>query len=102
MQDRYAQIKSRILELAKADEGIKAIVAIGSSTRSEVKADEYSDLDLIIATEDTEKWLYGDIPEQLGDMRISFVEPTLGGGKERRLWMIPKEAVIEYVRKNKK
>ncbi len=85
MQDRYAQIKLRILELAKADEGIKAVVAIGSSTRSEVKADEYSDLDLIIATEDTEKWLYGDIPEQLGDMKISFVEPTLGGGKERRV-----------------
>ncbi len=85
MQDRYAEIKSRILELANADEGIKAVVAIGSSTRSEVKADEYSDLDLIIAAEDTEKWLYGDIPERLGDMKISFVEPTLGGGKERRV-----------------
>ena len=85
MQDRYAQIKSRILELASADDGIKAVVAIGSSTRSEVKADEYSDLDLIIAAEDTEKWLYGDIPEQLGDVKISFVEPTLGGGMERRV-----------------
>ncbi len=85
MQDRYAEIKARILELANSDEGIKAVIAIGSSTRSEVKADEYSDLDLIIAAEDTEKWLYGDIPEQLGDMRISFVEPTLGGGKERRV-----------------
>lgn len=85
MQDRYAQIKSRILELAGADDGIKAVVAIGSSTRSEVKADEYSDLDLIIAAMDTEKWLYGDIPQQLGDMKISFVEPTLGGGMERRV-----------------
>lgn len=85
MQDRYAEIKARILELAGADEGIKAVIAIGSSTRSEVKADEYSDLDLIIAAEDTDKWLYGNIPEQLGDMKISFVEPTLGGGKERRV-----------------
>lgn len=85
MQDRYAQIRSKILELATSDDGIKAVVAIGSSTRSEVKADEYSDLDLIIAAEDTEKWLYGDIPERLGDMKISFVEPTLGGGKERRV-----------------
>ncbi|MBQ8171482.1 MAG: aminoglycoside 6-adenylyltransferase [Oscillospiraceae bacterium] len=85
MQDRYAQIRSRILELAEADEGIKAVVAIGSSTRSEVKADEYSDLDLIIAAEDTEKWLYGDIPGRLGDVKISFVDPTLGGGKERRV-----------------
>ncbi len=85
MQDRYEQIKSRIIELADADEGIKAVVVIGSSTRSEVKADEYSDLDLIIAAEDTEKWLYDDIPKQLGEMKISFVEPTLGGGKERRV-----------------
>lgn len=85
MQDRYAQIKAGIQELARADEGIKAVVAIGSSTRSEVRADEYSDLDLIIAAEDTEKWLYGDIPEKLGDMKISFVEPTLGGGRERRV-----------------
>ncbi len=85
MQDRYAQIKSRLLELANADDGIRAVVAIGSSTRSEFKADEYSDLDLIIAADDTDKWLYGNIPELLGDVRISFVEPTLGGGKERRV-----------------
>lgn len=85
MQDRYAEIKSRILELANADDGIKAVVAIGSSTRSDVKADEYSDLDLMIAAEDTENWLYGSIPAQLGDVKISFVEPTLGGGMERRV-----------------
>lgn len=85
MHDRYAQIKERILEIANADAGIMAIVAIGSSTRSELKADEYSDLDLIIAAENTDKWLYGSIPEKLGEMKISFVEPTLGGGMERRV-----------------
>ncbi len=85
MQDRYSAIKNRILEIANSDNGIKAIVAIGSSTRSEVKADEYSDLDLLIAVDDTESWLYGDIPRQLGDVRISFVEPSLGGATERRV-----------------
>lgn len=83
--DRYTTIKNNLLELAKNDDNIKAIVAIGSSTRNSVKADEYSDLDIIIATEDTYSWLYGDMPEKLGDIKISFVEPTLGDGKERRV-----------------
>ena len=83
--DRYVKIKSKVLDIAKADQSIRAIVAIGSSVRSEAKADAYSDLDLIIAAEDTEKWLYGTLPDELGNVKISFVEPTLGGGKERRI-----------------
>ncbi len=85
MQDRYLAIKNRILDIANADKGIKAIIAIGSSTRSEVKADEYSDLDLLIAADDPESWLYGNMPEQLGDLKISFIEPSLGGAAERRV-----------------
>lgn len=85
MIDRYTDIKNRILDIANADKGIKAIIAIGSSTRSAVKADEYSDLDLLIAADDVESWLYGNIPEQLGDVKISFVEDSLGGAKERRV-----------------
>ena len=85
MIDRYSDIKRNILDIANADQNIKAIVAIGSSTRSEVKADEYSDLDLLIATDDTENWLYGNIPETLGNVQISFIEDSLGGAKERRI-----------------
>ena len=83
--DRFKNIKEKLLALAKEDEDIKAIVLIGSSTRDTVKADEYSDLDVVIATEKPEGWLYGDCPEKLGGVKISFVEPTLGGGKERRM-----------------
>ena len=83
--DRFKNIKEKLLALAKEDEDIKAIVLIGSSTRNTVKADEYSDLDVVIATEKPEGWLYGDYPEKLGNVKISFVEPTLGGGKERRM-----------------
>lgn len=85
IMERYTTIKNNLLELAKKEDNIKAIVAIGSSTRKNVKADEYSDLDMFIITEDTYSWLYGDKLEQLGDIKISFVEPTLGGGKERRV-----------------
>lgn len=83
--DRFMNIKEKLLALAKEDEDIKAIVLIGSSTRDTVKADEYSDLDVMIATEKPAGWLYGDYPEKLGNVKISFVEPTLGGGKERRM-----------------
>lgn len=83
--DRYAIIKDKILNIANTDKSVYAVVVIGSSTRSELKADDYSDLDLIIATDDTEKWLYGNVPEKIGNAKISFVELTLGGGKERRI-----------------
>ena len=82
--DKYFQIKSKILESANSDDDIKAIVAIGSSTRSEVKADEYSDLDIFIVTTNTEPWFSGEYPKKFGDVKISFIEDTLGGGKERR------------------
>ena len=82
--DKYFQIKSNILKYAESDDDIKAIVAIGSSTRSDVKADEYSDLDLFIVTANTEPWFSGEYPKKFGNVNISFIENTLGGGKERR------------------
>ena len=42
----------------------------------------------MIATEKLEGWLYGDRPERLGRVKISFVEPALGGGKERRMLFV--------------
>lgn len=82
--DKYESIKKCILEYAREEEDDKAIVAIGSFTREDAKADEYSDLDLIIVTEKPEKWFLGECLEKFGNVSISFVEPTLGGGKERR------------------
>lgn len=84
MEDRYASIKSNLMELARSDDSIKAVIAIGSTTRKDIVADEFSDLDLFIITDNTESWLRGNNPEKLGNVRISFVEPTLGGGEERR------------------
>ena len=83
--DRYADIKKRLIEIAESDDDMTAVIAIGSSVRKYSAADEYSDIDLVIAVKDTEKWLYGDMPSKLGEVMISFVEPTLGGGMERRV-----------------
>ena len=82
--DKYYQIKNKILESAESDDDIKAIIAIGSTTRSDVKADEYSDLDIFIVTANTEPWFSGEYPKRFGNVSISFIEDTLGGGKERR------------------
>ena len=83
--DRFGEIRARLVEMAQQDGQLLAVIAIGSTTRAHVPADEFSDLDVIIATREPEAWLYGDRPCRLGEMRISFVEPTLGGGFERRM-----------------
>ena len=82
--DRYADIKSKLCELAASDSSLRAASAIGSSARENLPADEFSDLDLIIVSETPEKWYSGEYPALLGEVSVSFIEPTLGGGKERR------------------
>ena len=82
--DRYEDIRKKIVEYAESHDEIRAVIAIGSSTRSETPADEYSDLDLIIITKDPNPWFSGEISPLFGNVRISFIEPTLGGGRERR------------------
>ena len=82
--DRFAEIKQTIQGYAAKDEDIRAVVAIGSSTRTTVKADEFSDLDLFIVTTDPDRWYSGEYPAKIGNVSIAFIEPTLGGGKEYR------------------
>lgn len=81
---RYDEIISRLLKTAQDSDDVYAAVTIGSSTRKTVKADEYSDLDVILVTSEPESWLYGGKPDTLGKILINFTEPTLGGGTERR------------------
>lgn len=82
--DRFSEIKRRLIECAQKDNDIRAIIAIGSSTRDVARADEYSDLDLFIVTESVDEWYSGEYPRRLGEVSITFIEPTLGGGRERR------------------
>lgn len=84
MADRYKEIKENICRYSEVDSAIKTVIAIGSSTRESVKADEYSDLDLIIVTDSPTSWYSGEYPMQLGEISIGFLEPTLGNGKEYR------------------
>lgn len=70
--DKYADIRKNILKYADHDADIKAVIAIGSTTRTDVIADEFSDLDLIIATDDLKEWFTGEYTERLGNVSISI------------------------------
>lgn len=84
--ERYKEIINRILELCAAREEIRAIIVIGSQARKNKKADEYSDLDLIVVCDVPEKLLYKDEwLNHLGKREYSFVEDTIANQKERRV-----------------
>lgn len=79
----YEILKRKMIDAAKSS-NVKLLMIIGSYARKTDSADNYSDIDFIIVTDEPDGWLYGEIPKKLGDMKISFIEPTLGGGVERR------------------
>lgn len=84
--DRYYEIKQKLLALCETEQEIKAVVLIGSQARDYCKADEYSDVDLVIACSHPEKLLYEDtLIRKLGMPVYSFVEDTIAGEKERRI-----------------
>ena len=83
--DKYFDIRQRLVYLSSQNCGLCAIIAIGSSVRTCVPGDELSDLDLIIVCENPDDWISGDLPAQLGTVKLSFAEPTFAGGMERRI-----------------
>lgn len=84
--DRYYEIKQKLLTLCETEQKIKAVILIGSQARDYRKADEYSDIDLIIACSHPEKLLCEDtLIRKLGKPVYSFVEDTIAGEKERRI-----------------
>lgn len=85
IMDRYFEIKQRLWNLAETNDGLLAVVAFGSSAREYAGKDAYSDLDLILVCRDPGDWLYGNLPETLGEIKLSFVEPTFADGMERRI-----------------
>lgn len=83
---RFDGIIEKLTKLGWSVDGVWAVMIIGSQTRSDCPADEWSDLDVVLCVDDVQKYLFGDgWVRELGDFCISFVEDTLGGGKERRV-----------------
>ncbi len=83
---RYDGIIHRLTEWGKQEDRLRAALIIGSQAREDYPADEYSDLDIVMAVDDTDYFLCSDQwLEQIGNFHISFVEATVDGGKERRV-----------------
>lgn len=82
---RYAEIKERLLNRARRDEAVQAVIAFGSSARTSAPADCFSDLDLMVVTAVPARWLSEDVPQTFGPISMAFSEPTFAGGKEWRL-----------------
>lgn len=82
----YEQIIERFVAWAQPRLDIRVVIVIGSRARLDHPADEWSDLDIVMFVTDPEPYLtQTDWLDNMGDIRITFVEPTTGGEKERRV-----------------
>ncbi len=85
--DEYQSILTRLIELGKSTDQIKAGIIIGSRARTDHPADEYSDMDIILLVDDIEFFIQSDEwLNRLGKFHISFSENTIANGKERRVF----------------
>jgi aminoglycoside 6-adenylyltransferase len=87
MNSRYEGIINNLIKYGEASELIKAEVLIGSQSRQDKWADEYSDIDVILFVSDIDFFINSDEwLNFLGKYYISFVEETISGGMERRVF----------------
>lgn len=76
--NRYNELMKRLLAVCEAQPEIKAIIIVGSQAREISKADEYSDLDLIIACSDPKILLYeNNIINKLVSLYIRLLKIVL-------------------------
>ncbi|MFT5875530.1 MAG: aminoglycoside 6-adenylyltransferase [Clostridium sp.] len=87
MNSRYGDIINNLIKYGETSELIKAEVLIGSQSSQSNCADEYSDIDVILFVSDIDFFINSDEwINFLGRFYISFVEKTVSGGMERRVF----------------
>jgi len=84
---RYGSIVEKFREWADRDSGVRAALIVGSQARTDLPADEWSDLDIAIIHDDPARlidstgWF-----QPFGTVVLSMVERTaVGGSRERRV-----------------
>ena len=87
MTVKYNAIIQNFIRFSKACEDFRAAAIIGSRARKEKPADKFSDLDILILSNDPDKHIYNtNWLAEIGEVHITFVETLpLGNGKERRV-----------------
>jgi aminoglycoside 6-adenylyltransferase len=83
----YGSIVERFREWAESDPDVRAALIVGSQARSDVPADEWSDLDLAIFHSEPARLIGStDWFQRFGSAVLSMVESTaVGGSRERRV-----------------
>lgn len=74
---RYDRLLGKIVDWARNEPDIGAMIVVGSRARSIQPADEWSDLDLVITATDPERYLTRtDWLGAIGNPQITFIEKT--------------------------
>lgn len=83
----YEQLIARFTRWAENVQDIRAAIIIGSRARTQRAADEWADLDLIVVTNDPQRYISSqDWIREMGNPIVTFIEETAGGDeKERRV-----------------
>ncbi|OWY61684.1 hypothetical protein B7486_62490, partial [cyanobacterium TDX16] len=78
---------AQVAEWAAQRDDVRGVILVGSTARTDHPADEWSDVDLILAVDDTATFLDAvDWLEPFGRVLATMVEPTaVGGFQERRV-----------------
>jgi aminoglycoside 6-adenylyltransferase len=82
-----ARFLARLAAWARAADDIRLVLVLGSQARTADPADEFSDVDIVVACRDQRRYL-DDAAwlEALGSPLLTFIEPTATGGEfERRV-----------------
>lgn len=81
-----AGLLDRLVDWARTDAGVHALLLLGSRARSEQPADEWSDTDLVVVVDDPAAFLAdASWPARFGSVAVSFIEETAHGRSERRV-----------------
>ncbi len=77
----------RIVEWANNRDDVQAVILLGSQARTEHRADQWSDIDVVLLVDDPDRYLGSSAwLDDLGSPLVTTVEPwALGGGQERRV-----------------
>jgi len=78
---------AQIAEWANRRDDVHALILLGSQARTEHKADQWSDIDIVLLVDDPDRYLGSPTwLEELGSPLLTLVQPSaLGGGLERRV-----------------
>ncbi len=87
MSNKYDEIIRNFINFSKTCDEFRSAAIIGSRARTEIPADEFSDLDITILSNNPKKHIYStNWLDEIGEVYITFVENLpFGNEKERRV-----------------